>query len=206
MKKLLSLCLCALLACCLVLPVCADDSYFGEYAGDVYTNREAGIMFTLPGGWFYADEDTLNEALDNAAGMVDNETFRATIEAGKELTVMLAGDSNGNSLNIVATNLPSAQYSILQQEGEGVLLDSVADSVEATFTQMGFTVVSKSIGSRIINGTEKKCLSIQLTYYGMELNVVQFFQVRKDFLFCVTMLAIGDDSVVADTLSHVFLS
>lgn len=200
MKKLLSVVLCVLLLAA-SLSVCADENdagSFGSYLGNTYTNTEAGFAFVLLDGWSFMSEQEIAEAVGLTSEVLNNEAFNAAMEQGLQMNIMTASGADGSSVNINVSPIPAGTYTSFKMLGDRGLLEMIAPSLTEQYASMGFTVSSYEIRTVNFQGFEKDCLQMQVSFLGVELTMLQFYQIREKCMYAVTVATMGaPDSILA---------
>lgn len=199
MKKLLSVILClALLAGCLT--VCAAEeevSGFGDYSSLSYRNDAAGIQFTLPEGWSFMSKAELAAAAGIADETLGNDAFSEAMEKGMQMNIMTASAPDGGSININATPIPAgAQSGLAALGGEKGLLESAAPDMIQGYSDMGFTITSAEVTTIDLQGATKDCFRAAMNIVGLEVDLIQFFQIGEECLYVVTIATMGDPAPV----------
>lgn len=200
MKKLLSILLClALLAGCCVFA--EEESGFGFYVGDTYTNGPADFTFVLPAGWSFT---SVTELEADAAGLnfADSDAFYAAVRKGEQFYVMKAGASDGSTVSVLVTPLSPGNYEVGLEKGERKVLEDAMKSIRETLTKNGATIEQMEVRECRFHGVRKYCVWADIVLYGQKITLVVFYGLQEECLYTVNMFCLSDP---ADVLNGIIL-
>ncbi len=143
----------------------------GTVEGSIYTNEFAGIRFTAPAGWTYADEAEIKEMNQATAEMAGEDYEELMKEAQVIYDMFVAEDATMNNVNINFEKVDAAQLAALDIASN---YETLFSTIESSFENMGFTGVGYEIKKVTVAGRTLDAMYITADFESIKMHQCSF--------------------------------
>ena len=170
---------------------------FGKTEDNVYENASFGLGFKLPDSWIFLDEDGIS-AIVGIADLVSGEdmNLEETIAETGMAMDMYAMDANGNTVNIIISELP---VQLTESDAINKLLVSQMDAqIESIYTEYELEEAKSYVDGKLYYGS-----SVTGKLYGVEMSQRTFWTTNGKYMANVTLTGTTMDP--EDLLDYFYL-